>query len=162
MKTHPPDGAGAGAAAGPADAAGRRSVLRWLISGFLSLWGVAAAGLGLSFLRAPGAERRPGEGQVRCGPLETLQVGSARFIPHGAEPLVIVRAGDDQIVALSAVCTHMRCILRWDNEAQGIVCPCHDGRFDRNGNTLSGPPIRALRQYPVDVQAGEIVVRVAG
>ena len=151
MSNPPPDGP-----------AGRRTALRWLMGGFMSLWGLGAAGLSLSFLRAPTGERRPSQGLVRCGPLESLQVGSARFIRHGEEPLIVVRASEDHIVALSAVCTHLRCILRWDSAAQGIVCPCHDGRFDRNGNTLSGPPTRALRQYPAEVQAGEIVVRVTG
>ena len=140
----------------------RRSALRWLVGGFLSLWGLGAAGLGLSFLRAPGPERRPSEGLVRCGPLESLQVGAARFIRHGAEPLLIVRASEDQLVALSAICTHLHCVLRWDGAAQAIVCPCHDGRFDRNGNAVSGPPTRALPQYRAEVQAGEIVVRVVG
>ena len=68
----------------------RRAFLQWLIRGFLSLWGLGAAAVGISFLRAPGVEKRPSEGRVECGALSSLAVGSARFIPHGTGPLLVV------------------------------------------------------------------------
>jgi len=136
----------------------RRSILRWLIGGFLSLWGLGAAGLGISFLKAPAEEKRPGEGLVRCGPFSTLQVGAARFIRHGTEPFFVVRANETQVLALSAICTHLRCVLEWDEASSSILCPCHDGAFDRNGNALSGPPTRPLPQYRAEVRADEIIV----
>jgi cytochrome b6-f complex iron-sulfur subunit len=139
-------------------AAGRRSALRWLIGGFLSLWGFGAAGLTLSFLRAPEAGHRPSEGLVRCGSFSSLPVGGARFVRHGTEPLFVLRVSDAEVLALSAICTHLRCVLAWEESTRTIACPCHDGSFDRNGNVLSGPPSRALRQFPAEVRADEIVV----
>ena len=41
--------------------------------------------------------------------------------------------------AVSAVCTHLRCILNYDRERHGFICPCHAGRFDLAGNVLGGP-----------------------
>jgi len=146
--------------AGPIPRPRRRAFLEWLIGGFLSLWGIGAAAVGISFLKAPGAEKRPSEGRVKCGPLASLPVGAARFIRHGTGPLLVVRAGDDQVQAFSAVCTHLRCVLRWDEATQAILCPCHAGSFDRRGNVLSGPPARSLRQYPAEVRGGEIVVHL--
>jgi cytochrome b6-f complex iron-sulfur subunit len=140
----------------------RRRFLEWLIGGFLSLWGLGAALVGVSFLKAPSAERRPSEGRVKCGSLSSLSVGAARFVRHGAGPLLVVRASDDQVQAFSAICTHLRCVLEWDAETRTIRCPCHAGRFDRRGNVLSGPPTRPLRQYPAEVRADEIVVRLLG
>lgn len=140
--------------------AGRRSAMRWLINGFLSLWGLGAAALGLSFLKAPPAERRPEEGQVSCGPIATLAVGEARFVRHGTEPLFVIRASETEVVALSAICTHLRCVLTWDNESGSIHCPCHAGLFDRTGNVLSGPPNRPLPRYPAEIRGGEIVARL--
>jgi cytochrome b6-f complex iron-sulfur subunit len=63
-------------------------------------------------------------------------------------------------VALSAVCTHVRCILTYNREHRSIVCPCHDGRFDLSGNVVSGPPPRPLTRYDVSTRAGEVFVRV--
>ena len=137
----------------------RRRALRWLMRGFLSLWGLAAAGVGISFLKAPDGKERPGAGQVRCGALADLPIGGARFVPHGAGPLLIVRESETECVALSAICTHMRCVLKWDDEGRTIECPCHDGAFDRHGNVLSGPPSRPLPRYAAEIRAGEIIVR---
>jgi cytochrome b6-f complex iron-sulfur subunit len=140
----------------------RRSVLEWLIGGFLSLWGLGVAAVVASFLKAPGAEERPSEGRVKCGTLSSLPIGSARFIRHGAGPLLVVRASDTEVQAFSAICTHLRCVLEWDEATKTILCPCHAGVFDRHGNVLSGPPTRRLRQYEADVRADEIVVRLLG
>ncbi|HZI93941.1 MAG TPA: Rieske (2Fe-2S) protein [Patescibacteria group bacterium] len=139
---------------------GRRSALRWLIGGFLSLWGLGAAAVALSFLRAPTSARRAGEGQVRCGSFSGLPVGAARLVRHGAEPLFVLRVSDTEALALSAVCTHLRCVLTWDDAKKTILCPCHAGSFDRNGNVLSGPPTRALRQFAAEVRADEILVHL--
>jgi len=95
---------------------------------------------------------------VKCGAFSTLRVGDARFIRHGTEPFFVVRATDTQVLALSAICTHLRCVLEWDESSNSILCPCHDGAFDRNGNALSGPPTRPLRQYRAEVRADEIIV----
>jgi cytochrome b6-f complex iron-sulfur subunit len=146
----------------PTRPASRRAFLEWLIGGFLSLWGLGVAAVGGLFLKAPGAEKRPSEGRVKCGPLASLAIGSARFIPHGAGPLLVVRTSDTEAQAFSAICTHLRCVLKWDDANRTILCPCHAGVFDRRGNVLSGPPTRALRRYPTEVRAGEIVVHLHG
>ena len=133
--------------------------MAWLAGGFLSLWGLGAAGVGISFLRAPEAEKRPSEGLVKCGSFSSLAVGEARFIRHGSTPIYVVRASETEVVALPAICTHLRCILKWNPGTGQFLCPCHQGAFDRNGNVLHGPPSRALAPYAADIQADEIVVR---
>jgi len=65
-----------------------------------------------------------------------------------------------RVLALSAVCTHVRCILGYEPARRTLICPCHDGRFDLSGNVLSGPPPRPLPGYPASVRAGEIFVQV--
>jgi cytochrome b6-f complex iron-sulfur subunit len=138
---------------------GRRTALKWLTRGFLSLWGLGAAAVGLTFLRAPTSEKRPGESVVRGGTLSSLPVGGARFVAHGAEPLFLVRASETEVIALSAICTHLRCTLRWDETNGRIVCPCHAGTFDRSGNVVSGPAKRPLPQHRVEVRDDEIRIR---
>jgi hypothetical protein len=43
----------------PGSSLERRTAVRWLMRGFLSLWGLGAAAVGMSFLKAPSSERRP-------------------------------------------------------------------------------------------------------
>ncbi len=138
----------------------RRTAVQWLMRGFLSLWGLGAAALGAAFLKAPAPERRPEEGLVRCGSLSSLSVSDARFVPHGTSPLFVVRTSPTEVAAVSAVCTHLRCIIKWSQDTRRFVCPCHAGAFDANGNVLFGPPKKALRQLPAEVRADEIVVHL--
>ena len=138
---------------------GRRSALGWLVKGFLSLWAIGAGAVGIAFLKAPEKEKRPAEGVIRCGSFSALGVGEARFIRHGAEPLYVIRVSETQVLALPAICTHLRCVLKWNQTRQTFDCPCHNGAFDKNGNVLSGPPTRPLAPYRAEIQADEVVIR---
>jgi cytochrome b6-f complex iron-sulfur subunit len=111
-----------------------------------------------SFLKAPSSEMRPGERQLHGGKLSTLAIGDARMVTNSDEPVFVVRVAESQVLAVSAVCTHMRCVLRWRRDNATFQCPCHDGAFDRTGNVLSGPPKRPLRQYASEIRADEIIV----
>lgn len=137
----------------------RRRFLAWVTRAFLGLWGVAGAGLVAAYLRPP--ERgESGERLVRVGFLEDLRIGEARLVRHGTTPFFIIRMDASRVSAVSAVCTHVRCILGFDRDRRALICPCHDGRFDLAGNVVSGPPPKPLRTYEVSLRAGEIFVRV--
>jgi cytochrome b6-f complex iron-sulfur subunit len=143
-----------------AETTSRRRFISWLSRAFLGLWGLGAAGVVGAYLKAP--ERGEGVAQrlVPVGPLDELGIGEARLVRHGVTPFYVVRLDASRVVALSAVCTHVRCIVGFDRERKALVCPCHDGRFDLAGNVLSGPPPRALPTYEVSVRAGEVFVHL--
>lgn len=150
---------GPGASPGPGDPASRRQFLRWLSRAFLGLWAVGGAGVVTAYLGAPENKEENGR-QVRIGALNDLRIGEVKLIRHGVTPFFVIRNNETTVTAMSAVCTHVRCILSYDRERRAIVCPCHDGRFDLKGNVLAGPPPRALPQYEVSMRAGEVYVRV--
>lgn len=139
---------------------GRRQFLRTLSGAFLGIWALGGAGALAAYMRAPEEDHSSTDRIVRIGRLEELRIGEARLVRHGVSPFFVIRTGAEQVIALSAVCTHVRCILDYDHERRGLVCPCHDGRFDLNGNVVSGPPPRALPTYEVSTRAGEVFVRV--
>ncbi len=59
--------------------------------------------------------------------------------------------------ALSAVCTHLGCVL--DITEGGFQCPCHGSRFNDKGRVLSGPAPRSLAFYRVEVAPdGQLLV----
>jgi cytochrome b6-f complex iron-sulfur subunit len=138
----------------------RRHFLEWLSRAFLGLWGLGAAGVIAAYLKAPERRERIAERTVRVGMLDDLRIGEGRLVRHGITPFYVVRLDASRVVALSAVCTHVRCILNFDRERRGLVCPCHDGRFDLAGNVVSGPPPKPLAVYQVSVRAGEVFVRL--
>lgn len=68
------------------------------------------------------------------------------------------RTGDQQFVAFSMNCTHLGCPVRWLDEANLFMCPCHGGVFYADGQVASGPPPKPLNQYPVRVDNGEVQI----
>jgi Rieske Fe-S protein len=68
------------------------------------------------------------------------------------QKLAVYRDGGGRLHALSPVCTHMGCIVRWNAAERSWDCPCHGGRFSALGDVQSGPPMRDLegRSLPRD------------
>ena len=138
----------------------RRGFLAWLSRIFLGLWAVGGGAAIAAYMRPPEKHDSGSERVVSVGQLDEFRIGEARMVRHSVTPFFVVRLDETRVVAMSAVCTHVRCILGFDRDKKVVVCPCHDGRFDLAGNVLSGPPQRPLPTYSVSVRAGEIFVRV--
>jgi Rieske Fe-S protein len=134
----------------------RRRLLGWLSRGFLSLWAIGFGWVILAFLKPPRSRQSLGERVIKVGPLESIPVGQARLVRHGREPIFVVRTDERTVVGLSGVCTHLHCVLTWNEEQRQLVCPCHEGAFDLNGNVLKGPPPRPLERYLVQTQLGQV------
>lgn len=138
----------------------RRRFLAWLTRGFLSLWGLGLAWVLASFFKAPKLGGSVAERVIKVGAEEDLPPGQGRLVRHGREPIWVVRNADGQVVALSAMCTHLRCVLEWDGSRKVLDCPCHEGRFDLNGNVLGGPAPRPLAKYRVETRLGQIYLHL--
>jgi Rieske Fe-S protein len=61
-------------------------------------------------------------------------------------------------IAMSNICTHLGCRVRWVAERQEFFCPCHNGVYDKLGNVVSGPPPKPLDRYAVKVEDDQIMV----
>jgi Rieske Fe-S protein len=59
---------------------------------------------------------------------------------------VAVSTVDGTRCALSAVCTHLGGIVRWNDSEKSWDCPLHGSRFSSDGTVLEGPATRDLRQ----------------
>lgn len=69
------------------------------------------------------------------------------------------------IIAMSAACTHMGCIVQWQSSDRKFHCPCHGGLFTENGgvDTSTPAPIRYLRALPrlqTKIENGSVYVQV--
>jgi nitrite reductase/ring-hydroxylating ferredoxin subunit len=124
----------------------------WTNAGTL---GFAVAGI----LRMP----MPGIIPGRSG---AIKIGMPGDYPVSNEPVRV--AGQNLFLvhdqegfwAVSAVCTHLGCIVA--PGADGYACPCHGSRFARDGRVLQGPAPSALRWYELSLAAdGQLIVDTA-
>ena len=82
----------------------------------------------------------------------------------------VIRADEDadvqdrgKILAMSAACTHMGCIVQWQTSARKFTCPCHEGLFTEYGkvDARSGPLyLYPLPRLETKVEDGKIYVKV--
>jgi cytochrome b6-f complex iron-sulfur subunit len=59
--------------------------------------------------------------------------------------------GNQQIVALRSVCTHLGCTPNWLEAEQKFKCPCHGSGFYKDGINYEGPAPRPLERYAIYV-----------
>jgi len=95
--------------------------------------------------------------QVRVAKAE-IGVGGAHFFSFQGRPAVLLQPAPGEFLALSAVCTHLGCIVKWVDDSQEFLCPCHGGRFSATGQVLGGPPPEALETYSVSLEGDEILI----
>jgi len=68
------------------------------------------------------------------------------------------REGDGQFVAFAINCTHLGCPVRWLQEAELFMCPCHGGVYYKDGTVAAGPPPRPLTRYPVRINQAQVEI----
>jgi Rieske Fe-S protein len=78
------------------------------------------------------------------------------FAAGGVVGYVILKAKDaddvqasNEVIALSAACTHMGCIVQWQNSDRSFHCPCHNGLFTQNGLPDARSQMRYLAALPL-------------
>lgn len=91
-------------------------------------------------------------------PLKDIAPGDATFFEYNGSAAVLLKKQDGGLVALSAVCTHLGCIVQWDMSRQEFICPCHAGYFTSDGEVISGPPPRSLARLPFIVANGSVTI----
>ena len=74
--------------------------------------------------------------------------------------VVFLIKNNGQVTALSSTCTHLGCRVAWDPESALLKCPCHGGRFDRNGEVKAGPPPAPLARFPTRIESGQVMVQL--
>ena len=134
---------------------GRRKFLGVCLAGATVAAAAAAAYPVLQYLSP--ASGVTGAGQVVFAESE-IPEGEAKFFEYAGSAAVLVKTKTGEVVALSAVCTHLGCIVQWVKEKQDFLCPCHAGEFAPDGTVVSGPPPKPLAKIPVTVAEGKITV----
>lgn len=107
----------------------------------------------------------PKQSQVEVSQVTAAKVGelapnSSKIFKFGNSPGILINTKNGELIAFSAVCTHLTCTVIYEEDNESILCPCHNGRFDLGGNVISGPPPSPLEAYNVEILGDEIVVSI--
>lgn len=129
----------------------RRNFIARAALGLASLAGaVAAISYFRQFIPRLASEKR----RIQLGDPRRFPVDTYTFLE---EHKLYVYRDHEGIKAVSAICTHLGCIL--EKSMDGFECPCHGSCYNDKGEVLSGPAPRNLAWYSVSRGAdGNIVI----
>lgn len=103
-------------------------------------------------LATVGIARMP-KAAVLPGPSSQVKIGAPDVYPVSDEPArvpgfnLFVLHDADGFSVISAICTHLGCIVAATPE--GFECPCHGSRFATDGRVTQGPAPSPLTWYEV-------------
>ena len=140
----------------------------------IGIGGVLAAGMfipGLAYIIGQVLKEQETGEWIRVGPTSKVEIGTPTLFSAEIERqtgwitnnesltvYVYTENGRDYI-AMSNICTHLGCRVRWIDDTQEFFCPCHNGVFDKQGLVVSGPPPRPLDRYEVKIEADQIFIK---
>jgi glycine/D-amino acid oxidase-like deaminating enzyme/nitrite reductase/ring-hydroxylating ferredoxin subunit len=70
---------------------------------------------------------------------QEIAPGSGAVVHRGLSRVAVYRDASGNVHERSAVCPHLRCIVRWNTVESTWDCPCHGSRFDPYGAVVNGP-----------------------
>jgi len=76
--------------------------------------------------------------------LSEVKKGEGKTLKVDDEKIAAYRDGSGALHLVSATCTHMGCIVHWNNAEKSWDCPCHGSRFSVDGKVLEGPAYHDL------------------
>jgi cytochrome b6-f complex iron-sulfur subunit len=87
-----------------------------------------------------------------------IPVGGSKVVLFNDKPAIVINRPGKGFIAMSKVCTHLGCLVEYVKDRNMLICPCHAGTFDLEGNVLSGPPPKPLLKLPLRVEGEQIIV----
>lgn len=70
---------------------------------------------------------------------DEIEPGQGAVIREGLKKFAVYKDPSGRIHKISAVCTHLGCIVDWNTTEKSWDCPCHGSRFDAQGKVFQGP-----------------------
>ena len=161
--------------AGDAETAAEGVSRRKLLIGSVGVMsGAIAAGVGVPaifYVAGPTQEQGREQEWIRLGSVNSIEPGGqtlmkatverrAGYLTTTEELSVFVSTDNgSEFIALSNICTHLGCRVRWVEEQEGFFCPCHNAIFGPDGSVQTGPPPRPLDRFETKVEDGQIFIR---
>lgn len=154
------------------ESSGRRSFLGGLLAVSGTTVGVLLAVPLIRFVSYPLRKSATETGWSDVGPMQdfaslTAPVSKAITLERrdawqttSAQTAVYVLPPKDGIArVLSPICPHLGCSIRWVDDQDKFICPCHGGVWAADGKLIAGPPPRSMDSLESKVENGVLKVR---
>ena len=76
---------------------------------------------------------------------DEIPSGSGAVLRRGLHKVAVYRDPEGGLHEVSATCTHLGCIVQWNDGEHSWDCPCHGSRFNPVGVVINGPAVENLR-----------------
>ena len=71
-------------------------------------------------------------------------MGEGKIVAVDGRKVAAYREGSGAVHALDHVCTHLGCLVQFNDAEKSWDCPCHGSRFDTRGEVINGPAVKPL------------------
>lgn len=82
--------------------------------------------------------------KVENASVDIIEKDNGAIIEIDGENIGVYKDKDGKIYAVKPNCTHLGCLLSWNNLDKTWDCPCHGSRFDYMGRNIYEPAIKNL------------------
>ncbi|MBC8107623.1 MAG: FAD-dependent oxidoreductase [Anaerolineae bacterium] len=79
--------------------------------------------------------------------VDEITPDSGALMRHGLKKLAVYKDESGRVHELSAACTHLGCLVSWNDIEKTWDCPCHGARYDPTGKVIMGPAITDLSHH---------------
>ncbi len=148
----------------------RRKFMSLVTGAITALIGLGLGIPAIAYIIGPALKKEESQDWIRLGSTSKVELGlptlfktkiqrQTGWIVNEKEISVYVRTENGrEFVAMSNICTHLGCRIRWIADREEFFCPCHNGVFDKDGQIVSGPVPRPLDRFDTKVEDGKLFI----
>ena len=151
----------------------RRDFVNIVLVGLGTVMGLIIGIPAIAYLVSPALKKQEEEAWIPLGRLDAYPIDDPTLFSYtrtkinGWEKTVnsygayVWRPGqgESEVRVYSNMCTHLSCRVTWTEETNIYFCPCHDGRFNKEGQVVAGPPPEPLYDYETKVEEGILSIK---
>jgi cytochrome b6-f complex iron-sulfur subunit len=135
---------------------GRRNVLNIIVGALATAFVLPILYVVARFVTPPERKKKD-ETSAPVAKVSDVPPNSGKIVIFNGQKLLLINV-NGEYKAISAICTHLQCIVQWKADEQLVWCACHNAKYTSDGEKISGPQPAGLAKYTVKVKDDNIVV----
>jgi len=138
----------------------RRSFLGKVVGGIGAVVAASTLYPVVRYIIPPAQKEAKEQNEIVVGKASEVPPDSGKIFQFNKDKVIVVNNGGT-LSAVSAVCTHLGCLVQWKPDEDLIYCACHGARYKSNGEIISGPQPLPLAPFNVRVDGDDLVISKA-